>query len=274
MANKTYKVLLEKLGGTDSTTYVGNEGELFFDPTSSTLRIADGLTPGGTTVSGGGGGGGSNVATSILDGGGSVAMFGSDLQILCTDDDITVSTRDGGDDVNIWAGDAVRVEGGDKAFDSQQSGGQVTIEGGNGASCNALDAGNGGAVTIRGGSGGTSASEVPGQGGTVTIYGGFTERPGYGGGNVLIYGGDSNDGTFGNVEIGNNDLWIFNENAKTLKCPRGLLSELGNPDLVPGARAFITNCSLTASGNFGEIATDGGSNTVPVYSDGTEWRIG
>lgn len=54
MANKTYKVLLEKLGGTNATTYVGNEGELFFDPTTTTLRVADGTTQGGSVVSGGG----------------------------------------------------------------------------------------------------------------------------------------------------------------------------------------------------------------------------
>jgi hypothetical protein len=55
MANKTYKVLLEKLGGTTATNYVGNEGELFFDPTTTTLRVGDGTTAGGSIVSGGGG---------------------------------------------------------------------------------------------------------------------------------------------------------------------------------------------------------------------------
>lgn len=54
MANKTYKVLLEKLGGTTATSYVGNEGELFFDPTTTTLRVGDGTTAGGSVVSGGG----------------------------------------------------------------------------------------------------------------------------------------------------------------------------------------------------------------------------
>lgn len=41
-----------------------------------------------------------------------------------------------------------------------------------------------------------------------------------------------------------------------------------------GLRAFINNGNLTASGNFGAQVTGGGSNTVPVYSDGTNWRIG
>ena len=54
MANKTYKVLLEKLGGTNAANYIGNEGELFFDPTTTTLRVGDGTTAGGSVVSGGG----------------------------------------------------------------------------------------------------------------------------------------------------------------------------------------------------------------------------
>lgn len=41
-----------------------------------------------------------------------------------------------------------------------------------------------------------------------------------------------------------------------------------------GNRAFISDSSLFATGNFGNIATSGGSNTVPVYYDGSDWRIG
>ena len=41
-----------------------------------------------------------------------------------------------------------------------------------------------------------------------------------------------------------------------------------------GARTFVTNSSLAASGNFGATVSGGGSNTVPVYSDGSSWRIG
>lgn len=38
-----------------------------------------------------------------------------------------------------------------------------------------------------------------------------------------------------------------------------------------GARAVVTNAS---SNVFGAVATGGGSNIVPVYSDGTRWRVG
>lgn len=38
-----------------------------------------------------------------------------------------------------------------------------------------------------------------------------------------------------------------------------------------GARAFVTDANATA---FGSIVAGGGVNKVPVYNDGTNWRIG
>jgi len=38
-----------------------------------------------------------------------------------------------------------------------------------------------------------------------------------------------------------------------------------------GARAFITDCNATT---FNTAAAAGGANLVPVFSDGTVWRIG
>lgn len=49
---------------------------------------------------------------------------------------------------------------------------------------------------------------------------------------------------------------------------------LGNLTAVAGARAFVNNANLTATGNFGAQVGSGGSNTVPVWSDGTNWYIG
>lgn len=50
--NTTYRFLVEKLGGTTAESFVGNEGEVFYDPDSPTptLRISDGSTPGGQYV--------------------------------------------------------------------------------------------------------------------------------------------------------------------------------------------------------------------------------
>jgi hypothetical protein len=41
-----------------------------------------------------------------------------------------------------------------------------------------------------------------------------------------------------------------------------------------GQRAFVSDSTATASGNFGAVVTGAGTNKVPVYSDGTDWRIG
>jgi hypothetical protein len=41
-----------------------------------------------------------------------------------------------------------------------------------------------------------------------------------------------------------------------------------------GQRAFVSDSTATASGNFGAVVTGAGTNKVPVYSDGTNWRIG
>ena len=42
-------------------------------------------------------------------------------------------------------------------------------------------------------------------------------------------------------------------------------------DAGAGARAFVTDASATT---FASTVSDGGSNAVPVYSDGTNWKIG
>lgn len=54
--NTTHRILVEKLGGSDPTQFIGNEGEVFFDPNSPTLRLSDGSTPGGVSIGGTGGG--------------------------------------------------------------------------------------------------------------------------------------------------------------------------------------------------------------------------
>jgi len=41
-----------------------------------------------------------------------------------------------------------------------------------------------------------------------------------------------------------------------------------------GLKTFVNNSNLVASGNFGAIVGNAGSNIVPVYSDGANWRIG
>lgn len=43
------------------------------------------------------------------------------------------------------------------------------------------------------------------------------------------------------------------------------------PAGVTGQRVFVTNATATT---FASIVSGGGTNGVPVYSDGTNWRIG
>jgi len=48
--NTTYRIFVEKLGATDPNAFVGNEGEVFFDPSIPTLKLSDGSTPGGIGI--------------------------------------------------------------------------------------------------------------------------------------------------------------------------------------------------------------------------------
>ena len=40
------------------------------------------------------------------------------------------------------------------------------------------------------------------------------------------------------------------------------------------ARAFVTDSTVVASGNFGATVVAGGTYTVPVYFDNATWKIG
>jgi len=61
--------------------------------------------------------------------------------------------------------------------------------------------------------------------------------------------------------------------AKTIQLGVMAFSALPSPS-TSGIRAFITDSNATAAGNFGAVATGSGGNFAPVYSDGTDWRIG
>lgn len=44
--------------------------------------------------------------------------------------------------------------------------------------------------------------------------------------------------------------------------------------LGAGARSFVTDANATHAAGLGTVVAGGGANAVPVYSDGTNWRIG
>jgi hypothetical protein len=49
-SNTTYRAFPDKLGGSDSTKFVGDKGELFWDPENANLSMSDGQTPGGIGI--------------------------------------------------------------------------------------------------------------------------------------------------------------------------------------------------------------------------------
>lgn len=53
--NTTFRVYVEKLGAVEATDFIGNEGDLFYDPNTTTLRLSDGSTAGGITATAFGG---------------------------------------------------------------------------------------------------------------------------------------------------------------------------------------------------------------------------
>lgn len=65
--------------------------------------------------------------------------------------------------------------------------------------------------------------------------------------------------------------WTFNSNTNTVSAGAvtGLVAAL--PAATLGAKAFVTDANSTT---FASIVAGGGANKVPVYSDGTNWRIG
>lgn len=52
--NTTYRVYVEKLGATSVSQFVGNPGEIFYDPADPKLKFSDGSTAGGLTLGGSG----------------------------------------------------------------------------------------------------------------------------------------------------------------------------------------------------------------------------
>lgn len=67
----------------------------------------------------------------------------------------------------------------------------------------------------------------------------------------------------GQVLTYNGTLWV---NSSTVTTVAGL-----GPATTVGLRAFVTDAT---SASFGQLVTGGGTRTVPVYSDGSIWRIG
>lgn len=100
-----------------------------------------------------------------------------------------------------------------------------------------------------------------------------------GGGSALPAGGSNTEVQFNNGGALDGDSdFNYDTNTNILSVPVITLSVVAYANLpaatVAGRKAFISDANLVASGNFGSLVSGSGSNTVPVYSDGTNWRIG
>jgi hypothetical protein len=94
ITNTTYRFLVEKLGDSNPTQFVGNEGEVFYDPNNPILKLSNGATPGGVSV-GGGEGGNANTGNIVFDG-----------NDITNEDDINITS---GDDLRITAYDVLAL---------------------------------------------------------------------------------------------------------------------------------------------------------------------
>lgn len=65
--NTTYRVLVEKLGASDPSQFIGNQGEVFYDPSNPSLFLSNGSTSGGVAI-GGTGGGGTSIPSVVTTG--------------------------------------------------------------------------------------------------------------------------------------------------------------------------------------------------------------
>jgi hypothetical protein len=179
-----------------------------------------------------------------------------------------------GDDIILESGDDIRLQGDKGTFDQITEGGDINIFAGDGSDGNTQDAGDGGDIRIEAGGAGSSISGLQSSGGIVNIIGGYSTATGISGGDVNIYTGGSASNIYGNLVIQGFYIWRFYTNEGTLVFPTVTLATLPNPVLVPGARAMVTDSNVTASGNFGAIVAAGGTDIVPVFSDGVNWLIG
>jgi hypothetical protein len=121
----------------------------------------------------------------------------------------------------------------------------------------------GGPISINAGTGASTW-----QGDTVTVFGNVALSLGGETASLLANGAAVDmSGGAGGVAFG-----------RTVRVLKGTLAQANTALALyaddVGARATITDATVTASGNFGAVITGGGANIVPAYHDGTNWRIG
>ena len=89
--------------------------------------------------------------------------------------------------------------------------------------------------------------------------------------NANCYAGTAPDESF--TVVAASQAWTFsNANAAaTLQCPVVTYAALPSATYAAGLRAFVNDSTVIS---FGDSVAGGAGNTVPVWSDGTVWRVG
>lgn len=198
--------------------------------------------------------------------------------------DISITGGRGAGGIDGTGGDISIVAGaGANATETTSSarGGFTTIgcrPGGESNAVGSQSAGNGDQLQLYAGSGGFNNNDptLGGTGGNVNINGGTSTTIG-GAGDVNLSAGIDDAGTPGNIAFapGRSKPLTYKELYASLVFTPVNLTVLGTAAAAgAGARAFIDDSTPTAEFNFGAVAVGGGANVVPVYSDGTDWRIG
>lgn len=105
----------------------------------------------------------------------------------------------------------------------------------------------------------------------------------YANASTVVWNFDSNDymsyaksGNAFEVYIGGSKIWSATATEVTFEVPVTTLTTVvaslpAAGTIGAGARAFVTDANATT---FASVVAGGGANGVPVYSDGTDWRIG
>jgi len=121
--NTTYRVFLDKLGGTDPATFVGNAGEVFLNPSIPALKLSDGSTAGGVAIGGTGGGISNVVEDTTPQLGGNLDVNGKDI-VSTGNGNIQIVPDTDGDVILNASGTGIVSVTGDISV-----GGDVTLDG-------------------------------------------------------------------------------------------------------------------------------------------------
>ena len=251
------------------------------------LRVSASTVGAGGAVNIFSGAGGTGASASggnyVMQSGNGGATTGSGGSFTMTSGNGTTAGSGGGGSFSMSSGQGGSVAGGGGAFSMTAGQGVGTSSGNGGALTMTAGAGTANAVTSTGGAisctGGAGRGTTTGTGGAVTLTTGAGLNAGNSGAITLNTGAPGATGTAGTIDLQINSI------SRLLIGATGLVTAsyavkttattvAGLPAAATvgaGTRSLVTNATVTT---FASVVVGGGANGVPVYSDGTNWRIG